>query len=268
MSGRVNVAKALVVPWQVPDIDGPSDTAAKTGDFRELDPRERASPLQATADPVASTTPQAASTAAPSPPQPVATEEIVRQAREAGFAQGLREGREHGYAEGLATGRRDAEQHLAEEIRLLETIVRRLGEPTRALERPVEEAVIALALEIARWVIGTEVSRSSDYLVGLIREAVAKVPLDVGTPAIILNPLDLETVRGLAPDLETNGIPLVGDDSIEPGGCLVIADGAEGDAMKDRRWHPRAHHGISEVDLTLASRWRNAMFAMFEGEEA
>jgi flagellar assembly protein FliH len=137
----------------------------------------------------------------------------------------------------------------------------------RSLERPVEEAVIALALEVARWVVGGEISRSRDYLLRLIRHAVAQVPIDVGTPAIVLNPADTEVIRALAPDLESNGIALIADETIEPGGARVIANGAEGIADKDRRWHPRALQGICEVDLTLASRWRDAMFGMFEGED-
>lgn len=271
MSGRVNLAKAVVVPWEIPDIDHAA-VAADTDGFHELDIADHAPPPTPATNPdISAPAIDAIPEGAPQQVEPVPSaviDQALRQGHDEGFAQGHRQGHEQGYAEGVAAGRRDAEQHLAEEIRLLETVVGRLGEPIRALERPVEEAVIALALEIARWVIGTEVSRSSDYLVSLIREAVAKVPIDVGTPAILLNPMDVELIRGLAPDLENNGIRFVGDDGIEPGGCLVIADGAEGAAMKDRRWHPRAHQGVSEVDLTLASRWRNAMFAMFEGEEA
>ncbi|MGH6989088.1 MAG: FliH/SctL family protein [Stellaceae bacterium] len=193
-----------------------------------------------------------------------ATAEAMRRGHRDGFATGHGEG----FAQGFAEGQRQAEQHLADELRLVEAMTRRLAEPARTLERPVEEAIVSLALEVARWVIGTEVSRSPDYLVGLIRDAVAQVPIDVGTPSIVLNPIDIELVRGLAPDFEETGIALIGDESVEPGGCLVVADGAEGAAMKDRRWHPRGHQGVCEVDLTLASRWRNAMLAMFEGEEA
>ena len=160
------------------------------------------------------------------------------------------------------------QQQFADQLRRFEDIVQRLGEPIRALERPVEEAVIALALEVARWVIGNEITMSRDHLVRLVRDAVGRVPIDVGPPTIMVHPADAELIRALAPDLEAKGLPLVGDETIEPGGCLIVADGAEGAAVKDRRWHPRAGQGICEVDLTLASRWRDAMLAMFEGEDA
>jgi flagellar assembly protein FliH len=262
MTRRVNTGHAAVVPWQVPDLDAIADNNA----FREIEfvdadlaPPNGRELATITGD------------QGESQPPPLASPAISESAEEAkgrGYAEGFAVGRRDGYGEGYAEGQRQAEEHLAGELRLLDAITRQFAEPDRALERPVEEAIVALAMEVARWVIGTEVSRSPDYLIGLIREAVAQVPIDVGTPAIVLNPIDVELVRGLAPDLENNGISLIADESVEPGGCLVVADGAEGIAMKDRRWHPRAHQGVCEVDLTLASRWRNAMLAMFEGEEA
>jgi flagellar assembly protein FliH len=114
-------------------------------------------------------------------------------------------------------------------------------------------------------VIGAEVSRSHAYLVRLIREAVARVPIEMGAPKILLNPADLDLVRGLAPDIDSSRSALVADESVEPGGCLVIADGDEAPVV-DRRWHPRAGEGMSQVDLTLASRWRSVILSLFDGE--
>jgi flagellar assembly protein FliH len=262
MNRRVNLGRSVVVPWQIPEIDGAA-RHAEAPDFLEM-------ALGRVALDAAPTVLEPA----PIPPrnsEPVLAGTVDRDPGK-GHAEGLelgrREGREQGYAEGFAHGQRDAEAQSAEQLNRLEAIVRRLGEPMRTLERPVEEAVIALALEVARWVIGGEIAHSRDYLVRLVRDAVGKVPIDVGRPTLVLNPADADLLRALAPDLESNGIPLVADETVEPGGCLVFADGAEGVAVKDRRWHPRARQGICEVDLTLASRWRDAMFAMFEGEDA
>jgi hypothetical protein len=125
---------------------------------------------------------------------------------------------------------------------------------------------VALALEVARHVIGSEVSQSRDYLVRLIREAIAKVPIEMGAPSVLLNPTDLGVIGALAPEIEDAGIALVSDESIEPGGCVVIANGDDL-PVKDRRWHPRAGEGVSQVNLTLASRWRSVMLTLFDGEE-
>jgi flagellar assembly protein FliH len=197
-------------------------------------------------------------------------EQGLDEGREQGFAegreQGLAEGREQGYAAGWASGADTASADFASHARQLRAILIRLCEPVPALDAIVEEAVAALALEIARCVIGRETAHSREYLVALIREAVAKVPIEMGVPKLELNPDDLEAIRRLAPELVGAGAVLVGDDAIEPGDCRVICDNG-GTAIKDRRWRPRLAEGASQVDLSLTARWRAAMLAMFEGED-
>lgn len=208
------------------------------------------------------------------PPQPPAPdlEALARAAAEHAAAaqaeaaeRGFAEGRERGYAAGLEAVK-PLEQRLLAQVERLSSILDRFDAPIAVLQRPVEEAVAALALEIARSVIGAEVSCSHAYLVRLIREAVARVPLEMGVPKILLNPTDLDLVRELAPDIESSRAALVADETVEPGGCLVVADGDDKPVV-DRRWHPRAGEGMSQVDLTLASRWRRVILSLFEGEE-
>jgi flagellar assembly protein FliH len=253
---RLDLSRAVVVPWDIPDMDAAAE-ATPISAFCEI---SLGTEIAAEHEP----------TAAPGNETPAALAAELQQAAPAhadGFAVGLEEGRQHGYAAGFQAGREAAAVQAAEQMQRLQSIVRGLGEPMRLVDRPVEEAVIAFALEVARWVIGAEVSRSRDYLVRLIREAVARVPIDIGVPAIVLNSDDAELIRALAPDLEKDGIVLISDETMEPGGCRIIAGPDGGLHLKDRRWHPRALQGMCEVDLTLASRWRDAMFAMFEGED-
>lgn len=208
---------------------------------------------------------------AKAPPPGPDLEALARAAEraEAAYAEaverGLAEGREKGYAAGLEAVK-PLEQRLLEQVERLNGILGRFDAPIAVLQRPVEEAVAALSLEIARCVIGAEVSRSHAYLVRLIREAIARVPIEMGTPKVLLNPADLDLVRELAPDIDAKRAALVAEESVEPGGCLVIADGDETPVV-DRRWHPRAGEGMSQVDLTLASRWRSVILSLFDGEE-
>lgn len=183
-----------------------------------------------------------------------------------GWQRGLAEGKEQGYAEGIDAGSKAAEAALAAQALRLAAIVARLEAPVSALERPVEEAVVALALEVARCVIGSETSRSREYLVRLIREAIAKVPIEMGSLKVVLNSADLEVIRALAPEIENGSAALVGDDAIAPGDCLVLTDG-QALPMKDMRWRARSGEGMSQVDLSLATRWRAVMLALFEEED-
>jgi flagellar assembly protein FliH len=245
----------------------------------DLDERPRSPPVPAEAPPAPADPPSAGEAGAeeaatdPGLPDEAMQQEAARGYAE-GFArglaegreQGLAEGREHGYAAGWASGAATASAGLASQARQLLAITTRLGAPVPALDAIVEDAVAALALEIARCVIGRETAHSREYLVALIREAVAKVPIEMGVPKIELNPADLETIRQLAPELGGDGAVLVGDDAIEPGDCRVVCDGG-GAAIKDRRWRHRFANGVSQVDLSLAARWRAAILAMFEGDD-
>jgi flagellar assembly protein FliH len=178
----------------------------------------------------------------------------------------LTEGKKTGYAEGRQAGAKASETALAAQAQRLAAIVARLEAPISALEGPVEEAVAALALEVARCVIGSETSRSREYLVRLIREAVAKVPIEMGALKVVLNPADLEIIRALAPEIENGNATLVEDNSVAPGDCLVVSDNQSA-SIKDMRWRPRSAEGMSQVDLSLATRWRAVMLALFEGED-
>lgn len=252
MSARINLAGASVLPFQFPALKEPaapvSDVAVAVPDIGAI--AEFAHEFVANG-------------------VSAHTEEIaaeIAKAHAEGLARGLEEGRDKGYAAGHAEGLAAGEASLAEAAARLVGLINRLGGPLAAVEQPVEEAIVALALEIARCVIGNEVKRSHEFLVRLVREAIAKVPLEMGSPRVLLNPADLELIRTLVPEAESGHASLVADDTVEAGGCLVIADG-ETRSGKDRRWNPRASEGVSQVNLTLSSRWRAVMLTLFDGED-
>jgi flagellar assembly protein FliH len=190
----------------------------------------------------------------------------LAEAREEGLQRGIEEGREQGYAAGFTEGAKAGEAKMMEAVKQMAAIIGKLGMPLAALEQPVEEAVAALALEVARCVIGDEVRRSREFLVRLVREAIAKVPLEMGAPRILLNPADLDLVRKMVPEIGAGHAVLVGDETVEIGGALIVADGEERQ-IKDRRWNPRTADGVSQVNLTLPSRWRAVMLTLFDGED-
>jgi flagellar assembly protein FliH len=188
-----------------------------------------------------------------------------------GWEQGLSEGREKGYADASVAAEAAlaaldvARTALSEEARRLAVVADRLGAPIAALDAAVENAVVALALEIARCVIGSEVSRSRDYLVRLIREALAKVPIDLGAISIVLSPADHQLISRLAPEIADGSAAIVTDDAVAPGDCRIIADSLAASA-RDLRWRPRPAEAAAQVNLSLATRWRAVMRTLFEEE--
>ena len=253
MSGRLNLLGATVLPFQFPSLRDEPEVSP-------LPPAAVALPADDHLDPPPSPPPSSTEFAA----EAIAAERA--QAREEGLQRGIAEGHRQGYAAGFAEGAKAGEARMAEALDRMASIIARLGIPVAALEQPVEEAVAALALEIARCVIGDEVKRSRGFLVRLVREAIARVPLEMGAPRVLLNPGDLELVRSHAPEIDEGHAVLVADDTIEPGGALIVADGEERQ-IKDRRWNPRTADGVSEVNLTLSSRWRAVMLTLFDGED-
>ena len=249
MSTRLNVSGASVLPFQFPALNEVSEQRPAAA------PAERQPSVAGGDIAVNGSNPHADAIAAE-----------FAKARAEGLERGLLEGSEQGYAAGHAEGFAAGEASLAEAAGRLAAIIGRLGGPLAALEQPIEEAIVALALEIARCVIGNEVKRSHEFLVRLVREAIAAIPLEMGSPRVLLHPADLELIRKLVPEVEAGDASLVADDTVEAGGCLVIADG-ESRGNKDRRWNPRASEGVSQVNLTLSSRWRAVMLSLFDGED-
>jgi flagellar assembly protein FliH len=238
--------------------------------FPELDPQEAAEaamPLGEEAAPPAE--PEVAGNGAAADPEQDrewrAAE--LRRGYAEGIERGLAEGRENGYAAGVAAGEEAARQSLAGEARRIAGVAERLAAPIAAVERIVEDALVGLALELARCVVGSEIARSPASLVHLIREALAQAPVRLSGLRIVLNAADLDLVRALAPDVESGGAALVGDPEMEPGGCLIAVEEGDG-PVKDRRWRPRAGEASPHIDLSLAARWRTAMLALFDGEAA
>lgn len=246
MSSQVNLAGASILPWAFPTLD---EVAAPPAEYADHEPLP----------------PELADDDEPAPILAGLAAEAAQGYAE-GLERGIAEGRVRGYAMGLEEGVAAAQHRLAAEAQRLAAIIARLGAPIAALEPDLEEAVLGLALEVARCVIGGEVSRSRDYLVRLIRDAIAKVPIEMGAPQIVLNPADLDLVRTVAPEIEQASATLVADESVEPGGCLVIANGND-TPVRDVRWHPRAGEGVSQVNLTLPSRWRSVMLNLFDAAD-
>jgi flagellar assembly protein FliH len=259
MIRRMDMTASSLLPWQFPELDAPSR-------FAPMPPpaADETEDVAAARSEMSAAAPADANGggADASSIDAIVAAEIAKGYAE-GLQRGLAEGREQGYAEGFAAGSHAAERSLAREARRLAALLERLREPMPALEKAIEEAVVSLALEIARCVIGSEISRSRASLVRLLRETLAQAPIEMGALEVVLNPADLDLVRALAPEIESEGTVLVGDAAVEAGGCIIIGRGE----AKDVRWHPRLRDGVSQIDLTLAARWRNIMLRLFDDEE-
>ncbi|ANN78272.1 flagellar assembly protein FliH [Bordetella flabilis] len=158
----------------------------------------------------------------------------VAEGRARGYDEGLEQGRTAGYAEGLAQAR----QQGAEEAAQLRALAQATAASLTQLEEKTGQALLTLALDIARQVVRTTVAMQPEALLTAVREVLHMNPTAGAPLRLWLHPLDLELVRlHLAEDLKGAPWRVLADESIMRGGC-------------------RAETSFGEIDATLQTRWR------------
>ncbi|MYZ44874.1 flagellar assembly protein FliH [Schauerella aestuarii] len=150
--------------------------------------------------------------------------------REAGFA----EGREAGYAEGLETARRQAREEAAQ----LHLIAQTCAESVGQIEEKMGQALIGLALDIARQVIRTKLDKQPECVVDAVREVLHMQPVTQGTLRLWLHPLDVDLVRQyLNEELQDARWRVLADESVLRGGCRAETPYGDIDGTLQTRWH-------------------------------
>lgn len=153
--------------------------------------------------------------------------------------------REEGYAAGYQEGRAQA----AQEAQRLRTLLENLGGALGKLDQNVAEALLALALDIARRMLGQALKLRPELVLPVIQEAVRCLPQFDQTVRLVLHPQDAMLVRAhLAEHPPASGWLIVEDAQLACGGC-------------------RVETASGEVDATLQNRWRRVLAALGSTEE-
>ena len=168
--------------------------------------------------------------------QPRGTERLLSERERRAFERG----RQQGHAEGTQAAQQVKAQHARDLARVLEALRGRFAE----LESGGAEAVLQLALTIARQVVRREIEFDTHAVLPPLREAVASVIEQQSQPRVHLNPQDFALLRE---ELEADGMFK---------GCLFIADEAV------RRGGCRVETAQCDVDATLESRWQRVLAAV------
>jgi flagellar assembly protein FliH len=154
------------------------------------------------------------------PGAPAAADPLAAAAEE---RRGYDDGFQAGMAEGLAAGRAAAAAESAATLARLAALERSLAAAAaelrqrRALELTgLENALARAAVDLASAVIGRELELSASPGADALARALALVP--AGSPAVArLHPSDVASLGNSAGD----GVTLIADPSVEPGGCLL-----------------------------------------------
>lgn len=186
----------------------------------------------------------AADKAAPTTPEPPPIKLPTAQDIEAMFEQARAEGMEAGRAEGLAAARAEAAR--------LASLVSTMDAALDSVDDAVAEEIIALAIAVARRMVGQSLIDAPANIVDTVKEALQQMPQN--EVRLHLHPEDAALVREhLATPLEQGHHRIVEDPAIQRGGCRAEATGSEIDATLETRWR-RILEGMGRTD----SAWDEA----------
>jgi len=170
------------------------------------------------------------------PTTPRGTQALLTARERRAYERGIEQGRQEGIIE--------AQRQQALRSQRLEQLLAEMRARYIELESRGADALLDLALEIARQVVRREVVVARDALLPALHEAVTVVIDQHAHPRVHLNPADLELIRPeLDNDAMLKGCRFVPDVSVANGGCRV--ETAQGD-----------------IDATLATRWNRVARAL------
>jgi flagellar assembly protein FliH len=151
-------------------------------------------------------------------------EEMQEQARKEGFQQGLKEGREAGTNE------------FVERIQRLEQLAAALDQPFEELDEAVEQQLAQLAMIVARQLVRRELKSEPEQVIGVVRDALAALPLAARNIRLSLHPEDAVLVReALSLQQGEASIQVVEDPVQARGGCRVLTENSQIDATVESR---------------------------------
>ncbi len=152
--------------------------------------------------------------------------EAFEAGRQEGNAAGFREGREAGFAQGQAEA--------AELVRHMADLLDGLAQPATELDDAVEQELVHLVLCLAQQLIRRELQIQPGEIVGVIREAIALLPLSARKVKLQVHPDDAAFIREALGEGEMVW-QLMDDPGISRGGCIVNTARSRVDATLEHR---------------------------------
>ncbi len=150
--------------------------------------------------------------------------DLQAEAYKEAFEQGLAEGREAGRAQAQA------------QVERLAAMFHDLAQPFEALDEEVERELLTLAMALARQIVRRELKTDPTQIIGILRDAIAALPVSAREIRVHLHPEDAAVVRQhLAPTESERAWAIVEDPVMARGGCQVMSATSRIDARLETR---------------------------------
>lgn len=166
-------------------------------------------------------------------------EQMQEDMRAAAATEGHQEGHAAGYAEGLAAGEQkgyeEGRARAAAEAEQLGTLVTRLDAALSTIDQQVAEELMALAIELARQLVGDSLQAQPEHILLVVRRALQQLPQ--AQARIELHADDLALVNEfMSEELAQYGHRVQENPLLQRGDCRIEVQGAELDATLETRW--------------------------------
>ena len=150
--------------------------------------------------------------------------DLQAEAHKEAFALGLEEGRQAGRAEIRAL------------VDRLAGMFHDLAKPFEVLDAEVERELLTLAMSLARQIVRRELKSDPTQIIGIIREAIAALPVAARDVRVHLHPEDAAVVRdNLAPTESERAWNMIEDPVMARGGCQITTATSRVDARLETR---------------------------------
>jgi flagellar assembly protein FliH len=150
--------------------------------------------------------------------------DLQAEAHKEAFAQGLAEGREAGRAE------------VKVQVERLAGMFYDLAKPFEVLDEEVERELLTLAMALARQIVRRELKTDPTQIIGIIREAIAALPVAARDVRVHLHPEDAAVVReNLSPTENERAWTIIEDPVMARGGCQITTSTSRIDARLETR---------------------------------
>ncbi len=153
-----------------------------------------------------------------------------------GLADLQEEAYKEAFDQGLAEGRKAGQVEVRAQVEKLAGMFHDLAKPFEALDAEVERELLTLAMALARQIVRRELKTDPTQIIGIVRDAIAALPVAARDVRVHLHPEDAAVVREhLAPTESERAWALVEDPVMARGGCQITTATSRIDARLETR---------------------------------
>ncbi len=159
-----------------------------------------------------------------------------RMATVGGLADLQAEAHKEAFEQGLAEGRQAGRAEVKAQVDRLAGMFYDLAKPFEALDTEVERELLTLAMALARQIVRRELKADPTQIIGIIREAIAALPVATRDVRVHLHPEDAAVVKQhLAPTENDRAWTILEDPVMARGGCQITTNTSRIDARLETR---------------------------------